>query len=127
MFPPSAASAAPVACGLGSLGPCRNLSTDLYGRVQDIVRKQGLFDVRLNEKDVSLFGGVPERLLVLMHEEMYQPALKLGKRGGGMGCGWWLGMGKMWSVGKRGGVMGSCWDLKMWIVVPLGESWGLVG
>lgn len=53
----------------------RNLSTDLYGRVQDIVRKQGLFDVRLNEKDVSLFGGVPERLLVLMHEEMYQPAL----------------------------------------------------
>lgn len=60
----------------------RNLSTDLYGRVQDIVRKQGLFDVRLNEKDVSLFGGVPERLLVLMHEEMYQPALNLGMVGG---------------------------------------------
>ena len=38
--------------------------------------------MRLNEKDVSLFGGVPERLLVLMHEEMYQPALNLGMVGG---------------------------------------------
>ena len=90
--------------------------------MQDIVRKQGLFDVRLNEKDVSLFGGVPERLLVLMHEEMYQPALKLGMDGGlgwgvvlafvgsgvGMGWGWgWLfyrflgkGMEEMFRVGE---------------------------
>lgn len=53
----------------------RNLSTDLYGRVQEIVRKQGLFEVRLNEKEVTLFSGVPERLLILMHEEMYSSSV----------------------------------------------------
>ena len=56
----------------------RNLSIDLYGRVQEIVRKQGLFEVRLNEQEVTLFKGVPERLLILMHEEMHLPALRLG-------------------------------------------------
>lgn len=49
----------------------RNLSTDLYSRVQEVVQKQGLHQVRLSEQEVMLFQGVPQRLLILMHEEMY--------------------------------------------------------
>ena len=49
----------------------RNLSTDLYSRVQEVVQKQGLHQIRLSEQEVALFEGVPQRLLILMHEEMY--------------------------------------------------------
>lgn len=45
--------------------------------------------VRLNEKEVTLFSGVPERLMILMHEEMYLAAVHLGMgRRGGWLVGW---------------------------------------
>ena len=43
----------------------RNLSIDLYGQVQEFIRKQGVFEVRLKETDVSLIQNIPERLLGL--------------------------------------------------------------
>ncbi|CAK9039765.1 cGMP-gated cation channel alpha-1 (Cyclic nucleotide-gated cation channel 1) (Cyclic nucleotide-gated channel alpha-1) (CNG channel alpha-1) (CNG-1) (CNG1) (Cyclic nucleotide-gated channel [Durusdinium trenchii] len=63
----------------------RNLSTDLYSRVQEVVRRQGLFEVRLKETEVTLFSGVPQRLLILMHEEMFLPSVNA------------LGFWPMWS------------------------------
>ena len=47
----------------------RNLSIELYGKVNDILRKQGAYDIRLKEDEVQLLSGVPERLKVHLHEE----------------------------------------------------------
>lgn len=49
----------------------RNLSTELYGKVNDMLKKQGAYDIRVKEADVDLLVGVPERLKVYLHEEMY--------------------------------------------------------
>ncbi|CAE7456056.1 unnamed protein product [Symbiodinium sp. CCMP2456] len=49
----------------------RNLSTELYGKVNDMLKKQGAYDIRVKEADVELLVGVPERLKVYLHEEMY--------------------------------------------------------
>ncbi|CAE7421219.1 per1 [Symbiodinium pilosum] len=49
----------------------RNLSIELYGKVNDILRKQGAYDIRLKEDEVQLLSGVPERLKVHLHEEMF--------------------------------------------------------
>ena len=53
----------------------RNLSTDLYGKVQEAIQKKGLFEVRLMEAEVGLLQGMPERLRLAMHEEMYMTGL----------------------------------------------------
>ena len=49
----------------------RNLSAELYGKVNDMLKKQGAYDIRVKEADVELLVGVPERLKVYLHEEMY--------------------------------------------------------
>lgn len=53
----------------------RNLSIDLYGQVQEFLRKQGVFEVRLKEADVSLIQNIPERLKMQLHDEMFASTL----------------------------------------------------
>ncbi|CAJ1386437.1 unnamed protein product [Effrenium voratum] len=54
----------------------RNLSVDLYGKVQEALRKEGAFRVRLKETEVSLIEGIPERFKIQLHEEMFAPMLE---------------------------------------------------
>ncbi|CAJ1362013.1 unnamed protein product [Effrenium voratum] len=54
----------------------RNLSVDLYGKVQEALRKEGAFRVRLKETEVSLIAGIPERFKIQLHEEMFAPMLE---------------------------------------------------
>eukprot|EP00434_Breviolum_minutum_P016996 symbB.v1.2.014995.t1/scaffold1092.1/size138572/6 len=53
----------------------RNLSADLYGKVEEVLRKEGMFRVRIQEKEVELVKGIPETLLQQLHEEMYMSML----------------------------------------------------
>ncbi|CAE7589521.1 KCNH2 [Symbiodinium natans] len=53
----------------------RNLSIDLYGQVQESIRKQGVFEVRLKEADVNLIQNIPERLKMQLHDEMFASPL----------------------------------------------------
>jgi len=54
----------------------RNLSVNLYGQVQEFLRKEGAFAVRLQEAEVQLLGKIPERMKMQLHEEMFLPALR---------------------------------------------------
>ena len=40
----------------------RNLSTETYAKINDALKKQGMYDIRLKETEVTLLGGVPEHL-----------------------------------------------------------------
>mmetsp|Transcript_29091 Transcript_29091/g.67469 ORF Transcript_29091/g.67469 Transcript_29091/m.67469 type:complete len:721 (+) Transcript_29091:36-2198(+) len=53
----------------------RNLSIDLYTQVEEFIRKQGVFETRLNEADVGLIKGIPERLKMQLHDEMFASTL----------------------------------------------------
>jgi len=53
----------------------RNLSIELFGKVHDVLKKQGSFDLRLKEDEVQLLDNVPERLKVYLHEEMFLGSL----------------------------------------------------
>ncbi|CAE7518852.1 KCNH7 [Symbiodinium microadriaticum] len=55
----------------------RNLSADLYGKIEDVLRQEGLFEVRIKEHDVKLVEGIPERLKMQLHEEMFMSILSL--------------------------------------------------
>mmetsp|Transcript_40887 Transcript_40887/g.94954 ORF Transcript_40887/g.94954 Transcript_40887/m.94954 type:complete len:761 (-) Transcript_40887:89-2371(-) len=57
----------------------RDLSVDLYGKVQEILKREGHFQMRLREEDVLLIGGIPERFKMELHEEMFMGSvLRLG-------------------------------------------------
>mmetsp|Transcript_72107 Transcript_72107/g.168763 ORF Transcript_72107/g.168763 Transcript_72107/m.168763 type:complete len:443 (-) Transcript_72107:89-1417(-) len=49
----------------------RNLSLDLYGNIQETLRREGTVEVRLKESEVQLINGLPERFKMQLHEEMY--------------------------------------------------------
>lgn len=53
----------------------RNLSADLYGKVEDVLRKEGMFQVRIQETEVELIRGIPETLHQQLHEEMFMAML----------------------------------------------------
>jgi len=53
----------------------RNLSTETYAKINDALKKQGMYDIRLKETEVSLLRGVPEHLKVVLHEEMFMNSL----------------------------------------------------
>ena len=53
----------------------RNLSVDLFGKVSENLKKQGAYGMRLRETDVRLLKGVPDRLKVVLHEEMFKSSL----------------------------------------------------
>ena len=53
----------------------RNLSTDTYSKINDVLRRQGMYDIRLKERDVKLLQDVPEHLKVMLHEEMFMASL----------------------------------------------------
>ncbi|CAE7210229.1 CNGA1 [Symbiodinium pilosum] len=53
----------------------RNLSVDLFGKVSENLKKQGAYGIRLRETDVRLLKGVPDRLKVVLHEEMFKSSL----------------------------------------------------
>ncbi|OLQ14603.1 hypothetical protein AK812_SmicGene1235 [Symbiodinium microadriaticum] len=52
----------------------RNLSLELYGKVQSALRK-GEVEVRLQETEVSLLQRLPHRFKLRMHEEMFMSLL----------------------------------------------------
>lgn len=57
----------------------RNLSVELFGKVQGVLAKEGLFEVRKLESQVQLVETIPERYKVQLHREMYMSSLtKLG-------------------------------------------------
>lgn len=49
----------------------RDLSVDLFSKVQEALRREGAFKVRSSEKEVDLMRGIPERFKIQLHEEMY--------------------------------------------------------
>lgn len=57
----------------------RDLSVELFGKVQEALKRVGNLEVRVKESEVSLIQGIPERFKMELHEEMYMSALmKLG-------------------------------------------------
>lgn len=55
----------------------RNLSAELFNKVQDVCRKRGLFEIRLKEEEVALLNEIPESLKRRLHEEIYLPLLSI--------------------------------------------------
>eukprot|EP00434_Breviolum_minutum_P014837 symbB.v1.2.013082.t1/scaffold920.1/size152120/4 len=53
----------------------RNLSVNLYAKVKQVLRSENLA-TRVQEKEVTLFQKIPERLKIQLHMEMYMPTLK---------------------------------------------------
>lgn len=53
----------------------RKLSVGLYGKVQEVLDKDGHFEVRVQERDVDLLQKIPQRLKIQLHEEMFRPSL----------------------------------------------------
>eukprot|EP00913_Durusdinium_trenchii_P014444 g13549.t1 len=56
----------------------RNMSLDLYSKVQEVIKMETfgvlgvkLAEVRLHETDVALVNSLPERFRIQLHEEMY--------------------------------------------------------
>ncbi|CAK9105656.1 unnamed protein product [Durusdinium trenchii] len=49
----------------------RNMSLDLYSKVQEVIKMEKLAEVRLHETDVALVNSLPERFRIQLHEEMY--------------------------------------------------------
>ncbi|CAE7292067.1 Kcnh7 [Symbiodinium sp. CCMP2592] len=57
----------------------RDLSVELFGKVQEALKRVGNLEVRVRESEVSLIQGIPERFKMELHEEMYMSAvMKLG-------------------------------------------------
>ncbi|CAE7202525.1 unnamed protein product [Symbiodinium natans] len=54
----------------------RNLSLDLYGSIQETLRREGTVEVRLKEDEVNLISGLPERFKQQLHEELYIAAMQ---------------------------------------------------
>jgi len=54
----------------------RNLSLDLYGSIQETLRREGTVEVRLKEAEVNLISGLPERFKQQLHEELYMAAVQ---------------------------------------------------
>eukprot|EP00913_Durusdinium_trenchii_P008437 g7923.t1 len=48
----------------------RDLSVDLFSKVQEALRREGAFKVRSSEKEVDLMRGIPERFKIQLHEEL---------------------------------------------------------
>ncbi|CAE7650877.1 KCNH2 [Symbiodinium microadriaticum] len=55
----------------------RNLSAELFNKVQDVCRKRGLFEIRLKEEEVALLKEIPESLKRRLHEEIFLPLLSI--------------------------------------------------
>lgn len=53
----------------------RNMSLDLYSKVQEVINSENLAEVRLHETDVALVNSLPERFRMQLHEEMYMNSL----------------------------------------------------
>lgn len=53
----------------------RNLSVDLFTKVQSAVKHDGLIKMRLEEEEVGLIKNIPERFKMMLHGEMFRPAL----------------------------------------------------
>ncbi|CAE7159996.1 unnamed protein product, partial [Symbiodinium pilosum] len=53
----------------------RNLSVELFGKVQSVLAKEGLFEVRKLENQVQLVKTIPERFKVQLHREMFLNSL----------------------------------------------------
>lgn len=53
----------------------RNLSTDLYCKVTEALRRRNV-KKRIKEGEVQLLGALPERMKMQLHEEMFLPRLK---------------------------------------------------
>ncbi|CAE7202391.1 AMY1.4 [Symbiodinium natans] len=49
----------------------RNLSTDLYGKIREVIRKERHTGIRLREDEVHLLHKVPGGLKFQLHEEMF--------------------------------------------------------
>ncbi|CAE7689612.1 AMY1.6 [Symbiodinium pilosum] len=49
----------------------RNLSTDLYGKIREVIQKERHAGIRLKEDEVMLLQKVPEGLKFQLHEEMF--------------------------------------------------------
>jgi len=49
----------------------RNLSTDLYGKIREVIRKERHTGIRLKEDEVQLLQKVPAGLKFQLHEEMF--------------------------------------------------------
>ncbi|CAJ1387193.1 unnamed protein product [Effrenium voratum] len=53
----------------------RNLSAELFNKVQDVCRKRGLFEIRLKEHEVLLLNEIPDSLKSRLHEEIFLPLI----------------------------------------------------
>lgn len=53
----------------------RNMSLDLYSKVQEVIKTENLAEVRLHETEVALVNSLPERFRMQLHEEMYMNSL----------------------------------------------------
>ena len=53
----------------------RDLSVDLYMKVQEALRKEGALRLRNSEDEVELIRGIPERFKIQLHDEMYATTL----------------------------------------------------
>ncbi|CAE7258640.1 unnamed protein product, partial [Symbiodinium pilosum] len=53
----------------------RNLCTETYAKINDALKRQGMYDIRLKENEVALLSGVPEHLKVILHEEMFMGSM----------------------------------------------------
>lgn len=53
----------------------RDLSVDLYMKVQEALRREGAFRMRSAEDEVEMIQGIPERFKIQLHEEMYASTL----------------------------------------------------
>jgi len=49
----------------------RNLSTDLYGKIREVIQKERHADIRLKEAEVHLLQKLPESMKFQLHEEMF--------------------------------------------------------
>eukprot|EP00435_Cladocopium_sp_Y103_P018335 s2615_g4.t1 len=53
----------------------RNMSLDLYSKVQDVIKSENLAEIRLHETEVTLVNSLPERFRMQLHEDMYMNSL----------------------------------------------------
>jgi len=53
----------------------RNLSAELFNKVQDVCKKRGLYEIRLKEDEVGILQELPEAMRRRLHEEIFLPYL----------------------------------------------------
>ena len=53
----------------------RNMSLDLYSKVQEVIKTEKLSEVRLHETEVEIVNTLPERFRMQLHEEMFMNSL----------------------------------------------------